>query len=129
MVLGLTNKIGIANSFVRAELGLEAMEARWQKLRLGYWRRIQVADQGRALSVVSALQRDRALRGEAQGSWMQGTRQLLHQVNLAEYWYEPELAKRKTKEEWKELVYNRTEQDHEDKRRLRWERWSVCRGI
>ena len=117
-VLGLTNKIGIANSFVRAELGLEAMEARWQKLRLGYWRRIQVANQGRALSVIAALQRDRVLRGEAHGSWMQGSRQLLHQVNLAEYWYEPELAKRKTKEEWKELVYKQTEQDQEDKRRL-----------
>jgi len=39
-------------------------------------------------------------------------------VNLAEYWNEPELAKRKTKEEWKELVYKRIEQDQEDKRML-----------
>ena len=44
--------------------------------------------------------------------------QLLHQVNLAEHWNEPELAKRKTKEEWKELVYKRIEQDQEDKRML-----------
>ena len=97
-MLGLTNKIGIANRVVRAELGLETLEARWQKLRLGYWRRIQVASQGRALKVVVALRRDQVLRGEGQGSWMQGSRQMLHQMNLAEYWDEPGLAETKTKE-------------------------------
>jgi len=45
-MLGLTRG-GISNDFVRAEAGLETIAARCEKLRLGYWRRIQLRGQPR----------------------------------------------------------------------------------
>ena len=43
-VLGLQGQWGVSNVFVRAELGLSKMAARWKKLRLGSWRMLQVAE-------------------------------------------------------------------------------------
>ena len=42
-VLGLTGKRSVSDDFIRAELGLEKIASRCEKLRLGYWRRIHVA--------------------------------------------------------------------------------------
>ena len=39
-VLGLHHADGISNTAILAELGLEPLEARWAKLKAGYWRRI-----------------------------------------------------------------------------------------
>ena len=55
-VLGLTGEWGVPNFLVRAELGME-------KLRLGYWRRIQVARKDRAYFKVVVMRRRQVIEG------------------------------------------------------------------
>ena len=50
---------------MRAELGLEKLASRWEKLRLGYWRRIQAAKSDRALAIVAAGEGEIAMRGRS----------------------------------------------------------------
>ena len=54
-ILGLIGCQSIPDDFIRAELGLEKLEARWQKLRLGYWRRLQMTSSGTTLHSLVAL--------------------------------------------------------------------------
>jgi hypothetical protein len=85
-VLGLQGQRGVPNVLIRAELGLEKLESRWEKLRLGYWRRLQVAQQNRALAVVGRARRWQLMWGGAgMGSlgWMKGTHQLLIDRGMA----------------------------------------------
>ena len=86
-VLGLQGQWGVPNVLVRAELGLEKLESRWEKLRLGYWRRIQVAQPSRALVAVARARRWQLMWGGAgmgRLSWMVGTRQLLRSRGVAD---------------------------------------------
>ena len=41
--------------FALAELGLERIQSRWAKLRLGYWRRVRIAPSSRLLSAITRL--------------------------------------------------------------------------
>ena len=66
VILGLQGQRGVSNDFVRSEMGLEMLASRWEKLRLGYWRRIQVALPSRALSIVARMRRGQ-VRGIGQG--------------------------------------------------------------
>ena len=92
-VLGLQGQRALTHTFMRAELGLEKLASRWEKLRLGYWRRIQAAKPDRALAIVAAARR-RQLRweGGAELSWMKQTRVLLRERGLEEYWATPNLT-------------------------------------
>ena len=120
-MLALTGKNAAANDFVRAELGLETLQARWRKLRLGYWRRVQVAHPARALSVVAKMRREQVVNMGAlgRGSWMWGIRRLLQQADLAEHWYAPALTTEQCKSKWKDAVYEGVEEMHEAERRTR----------
>lgn len=120
-VLGLTKKFGIGNDVIRAELGLEKLEARWQKLRLGYWRRIQNADRRRLLRTVSEVRRGQVLANAGQRSWMWGSRRLLQEMQLSRYWYDPDEVVRHSKLAWKRIVYRQVEQEQEHERRRRME--------
>ena len=76
-VLGLTGEWGVPNLLVRAELGMEKLRSRREKLRLGYWRRIQVARKDRAFFKVAVMRRRQGIEGvgrEGVGSWMWATR-------------------------------------------------------
>ena len=48
---------------MRAEPGLEQLESRWEKLRFGYWRRMQVADPNRILAIVARKRREEVREG------------------------------------------------------------------
>ena len=69
-ILGLQGQWGVPNVLVRAELGLEKLSSRWEKLRLGYWRRIQVAEPSRALAVARARRWQCMWGGAGMGRWI-----------------------------------------------------------
>jgi exonuclease III len=115
-VLGLTGCWGVPNVLVRAELGLEKLEARREKLRMGYWRRVQVAETSRAFYKVAVMRRRQVVEGtngDGMGSWMWKTRELLWRRGLGEFWDEPESIVDVSKERWKEMVYQAVEERHD----------------
>ena len=116
-ILGLQGQRALTHTFMRAELGLEKLASRWEKLRLGYWRRIQAAKPDRALAIVAAARR-RQLRweGGAELSWMKQTRVLLRERGLEEYWTTPNLTTTIDKEEWRDKVYEQVEEYYEQER-------------
>jgi len=117
-ILGVS-KIGVSNDFVRAEAGLETLAARCEKLRIGYWRRINVAKAERALSVVARERMEQVRWGvgnQGKLSWMKGTKMLLRERELEQHWYEPEKCTEISKDQWKDAVYQRVEQWHDRER-------------
>jgi hypothetical protein len=56
-ILGLVGCQSIPNDFLRAELGMEKLTSRWEKLRLGYWRRLHVVDPNTTLHAIVSLRR------------------------------------------------------------------------
>jgi len=120
-VLGLVGSQSIPNDLIRAEMGMEKLSCRWEKLRLGYWRRINVASRERTLAAVVSLRR-RHLAWDYPGSkrgWMCGTRGLLTDVGLVRFWSDPDLCRRLSKEEWKQTVYDAVERAEDIARRNR----------
>ena len=118
-ILGLTGAYGVPNVLVRAELGLEKLESRRDKLRLGYWRRIQVARRDRAFYKVAALRKQQVDAGVGQGgtrSWMRKTKALMWRRGLGREWAEPRLCWQVSKESWKKSVYDKVEECHEGRR-------------
>ena len=128
MVLGLKGKWGVSSDFVRAELGLEKLESRWEKLRLGYWRKIQSAKPERILSIIARLreQQVRTSTGRAgKLSWVRGTRELLMKRNLTQYWLAPsECYEEMSREQWKVIVYREVEDWFESEREERMSKMS-----
>jgi hypothetical protein len=117
-VLGLTGQRAVSGDFVRSELGLDTIAARAEKLRLGYWRRLNVAKQDRALAVVANLRRLQVLRGRG-GGWMRTTERMMVRRGMAEHWFSPTLSARMEKEAWKGIVYDRVESFYEATRNTR----------
>jgi hypothetical protein len=106
-ILGLEGCQSIPNDLIRAELGMEKLTSRWEKLRLGYWRRLHEAHPDTSLRSVVALRRwqvDWAPRSFDNG-WMGRTKALLIQGGLSVYWYNPSLCSDHSKRTWKDLVY------------------------
>ena len=114
-MLGLTRG-GVSNDFVRAEAGLETITARCEKLRLGYWRRIQVASPERALSVIARHRTEHVRWGvgkRGEWSWMKTTRKLLRERGMGDHWYDPTRCTEVPKEQWKDEVYQQVERWHD----------------
>ena len=64
---------------------MEKLRSRREKLRLGYWRRIQVARKDRAFFKVAVMRRRQVIDGEDRegvGSWMWATRALMWRRGL-----------------------------------------------
>lgn len=120
-VLGLNGVRGVSNDFLRAELGMERMQSRWAKLRLGYWRRLLIASPERLLRRLTILRIVHAEQGGriAQG-WMVGTRKMLETCGLGQFWLDPAAVSRMAKEDWKKMVAEAVEgvEDKERERRL-----------
>ena len=115
-ILGLQGQWAISNAFVRAEMGLEKLSSRWEKLRLGYWRRLNTAEGTRALAAVARTRMWQVKWGGAgvgARSWMRGTRDLLQTRGLTDHWTVPSECAAMTKAEWKKVVYNAVEGSHE----------------
>ena len=120
-VLGLQGQRAVSNDFVRAELGLEMLASRWEKLRLGYWRRLQVAKPDRALSKVANMRRWQVRWGMGkigELSWMQGTRSLIRNRGLTHHWSDPKKSVATSKALWKKIVYKHVEEYYERLREL-----------
>jgi len=110
-ILGIVGLQSISNDSLRAEMGMEKLASRWTKLRLGYWRRIQVASSERSLVAIASLRRKHVLWGlnRAGESWMRGTRDLLETYGLREHWMDPALSTNMPKDKWREVVFEAVE--------------------
>lgn len=105
-ILGLPDR-GVSDDFVRAELGLERLSARWDKLRLGYWHKLCTAGGNRALSKVVAWRRQHIppATAQPQGSgWMQTSWKMLEKYGLIDEWRRPDSGT--IKRRWKHLCYS-----------------------
>ena len=102
-ILGLRSHQGISNHFLRAELGLEPLAARWEKLRLGYWRRLQKAEPRSILVAVATSRRTDLLHGRrsTRPNWMEGTRLLLQERHLDQFWLNPPSCAKLPKDVWR----------------------------
>ena len=118
VMLGLQGVHRVANDFVRAELGMERMQSRWAKLRLGYWRRIHKAPPDRLLSWLARLRKMHVSWGGqfSANAWMTGTKRMMEKYGLERFWLHPALATLVSKEDWKERVAEEVER-HEDAQR------------
>jgi hypothetical protein len=100
---------GVANEVIRAEAGCERLQDRWAKLRLGYWRRVFVAPNGRLLRDVVEFRRRECIasagRGWGSRGWMRTVKTSLDHYGLGDYWDDPTLATNMGKDAWKDAVY------------------------
>ena len=122
-VLGLPYKGGgIADEFVRAELGIEPIECRFMKLRLGYWRRIWVANPSRLLFIIAAFRRrETIMDGKVLGSrgWMVKSREILERYGLRSHWDSPDDSKNEHEFSWKNIIYESVERHADEEREAR----------
>ena len=110
-MLGLVGCQSISNDALRAELGMEKLSSRWEKLRLGYWRRLNVASGERTLVAVASLRRKHlrwGIKGADRG-WMRETRDLLVRRGMLAHWLNPSLCVSQTKGQWKDACYQAVE--------------------
>ena len=110
-VMGLhKNGSGVANEVLRAEVGCERLVDRWNKLRLGYWRRVFVAPRGRLLRDVIDFRRREwvASSGNGWGSkgWVKTVKSSLDMHGLGEFWTNPGRAATMNAEDWKNTIYD-----------------------
>ena len=107
--LGLhANGSGAANEVVRAEAGVERLQDRWAKLKLGYWRRIHSAPPGRLLRVVAEFRHgELQAGGRAYGTlgWMAPMRACFAAVGLLALWHAPAAA-RMSWAAWRRRTYD-----------------------
>ena len=109
VILGLVGCQSIPHDLLRAELGMERLESRWEKLRLGYWRRIHVANPDRTFSGLAKLRIKHFNWGRAHSGWMKGTNELLTARGMASHWADPSLCTERCKGDWKDEVYEAVE--------------------
>jgi hypothetical protein len=124
VMLGLVGCQSISNDALRAEIGMEKLTSRWVKLRLGYWRRINVATEERTLVAIAALRRNHlnwGYKGAASG-WMGTTRDLLVKHGMHSHWQNPKLCAAQSKDQWKDVVYEAVESAEEEELRTRFSR-------
>jgi hypothetical protein len=110
-ILGLNGCQSIPDDLIRAELGMEKLTSRWEKLRLGYWRRLHVSAPGTTLRALVALRKwqvDWAPPAFDNG-WMGKTKMLLQAAGLSKDWTDPHLCCGMSKEAWKKTVYDSVE--------------------
>ena len=119
-ILGISNCQSTSHDILRAELGMEKLTCRWEKLRLGYWRRLQVTDPNRTLFTVSTMRRWQHEHGMSNddSAWMKTTKNLLKAHNLGHFWTNPKLCWQEdtSKADWKKITYEAAER-HEDSSR------------
>ena len=111
-ILGLVGCQSVPHDFLRAELGLEKLTSRWEKLRLGYWRRLHMADPRTTLRAMVSLRKwqvDWAPPAFNNG-WMGKTKVMLEKADLSEEWRDPSLCCELGKEKWKDKVYKLVEE-------------------
>ena len=126
--LGLhENGSGVADEVVRAETGCEPLASRWEKLQLGYWRRVFAAPRDRLLRVVATFRwRERRLDKKGIGSrgWMKAVQKNLNKHGLGRFWDNPDLTTALDVEGWRDTVYDAVNADFDGARANRMEELS-----
>lgn len=122
-ILGLTGHRAISNDFIRSELGLEKLEARWEKARLSFWRRLWLSDPDRILFKIATLRKDQIRDNDpnANDNWMRGMRDLLQNRSLADAWNDVNECTKISKQAWREIMHNKIETHFETLRKARME--------
>jgi hypothetical protein len=108
--LGLhENGSGVADDMIRAEAGCELIRTRWDKMQLGYWRRLFVAPPTRLLRRVAAF-RWAERRGNSTNygtrGWMRTAETTLRAAELQAYWDEPARVRALSVVTWRKLSYD-----------------------
>ena len=114
--------MGVAVDFLRAEMGVERLVARWTKLKLGYWRRLAVANPERALVAMVKLRRSQIAAGNRRvgtKSILISSRTYLNNLGLQSFWVNPALCAQESKKNWQEIAYEAVEGDEDTKRASR----------
>jgi hypothetical protein len=105
-VIGLhDNGSGVSNETIRAEVGCESLQSRWDKLQLGYWRRIFTSPPDRLLRVVVGFRRDEWTAHGGRGLGSRGSirqfERVLRASGMGQYWEDPAAVGRVSEEDWK----------------------------
>ena len=110
-VLGLQGCQSIPDDFLRCELGLEKISCRWEKLRLGYWRRLHTHQPPTTLQALVSLRRWQVnwAPPNFNNGWMGKMKDLLCNAGLSHHWPNPFLSTDMAKRAWKEVVYDSVE--------------------
>ena len=110
-VLGLQGCQSIPDDFLRCELGLEKISCRWEKLRLGYWRRLHTHQPPATLQALVSLRRWQVNWAPPQfnNGWMGKTESILRSADLHHHWSNPSLSTDMPKRAWKDAVYDSVE--------------------
>ena len=114
--------MGGAVDFLRAEMGAEQLVARWTKLKLGFWRRLAVANPKRAIVAMVTLRRAQIAAGNRRlgtNSILISSRTYLNNLGLQSFWIDPALCAQESKKNWQEIAYNAVERDEDTKRAVR----------
>lgn len=111
-ILGLVGCQSVPHDFLRAELGMEKLTSRWEKLRLGYWRRLHMANFNTTLRSMVSLRKWQVdwAPSTFDNGWMGKTKAMLEKADLSEDWRDPSLCCKLLKEEWKDKVYDSVEE-------------------
>jgi hypothetical protein len=123
--LGLhENGSGVADDVVRAETGCECIRARWEKLQLGYWRRLFVAPTTRLLRQVATFRWNECRmnnRHFGTRGWMPTAKRTLVATGLQDYWDAPAEVRALDKASWQRKCYEAvdTKSDTEREARMR----------
>jgi hypothetical protein len=112
-ILGLhANGSGVADDTIRAETGSERLQDRWAKLKMGFWRKIFTAEEGRLLRTVAEFRHKECLAshdnaaGYGTKGWMPAARTTLLKYGFAAEWAQPERTAVYGVAEWKGRVYD-----------------------
>jgi hypothetical protein len=96
--------LGIApsapNVFALCEVGLERVQSRWDKLRLGYWRHLCLAKHTRFLYLFAAFRKREAGRVQHRHSWMKSTRALCDSLRIPTRFWDFTLAHHNTRKSY-----------------------------
>ena len=117
-ILGLHHADGISNKAILAELGLEPLQARWAKLRAGYWRRIFTYKNSRLLKQLIVARYQQTKENPELPGWCQKTKEILEIHNLHGAWLHPEQCASVDKEAWKSRVYNAVDSHYDNIRSI-----------
>lgn len=122
--LGLhANGSGVANEAVRAEAGCERLRDRWDKLKLGYWRRVFSAPAGRLLRVVAEYRHREHITSGGVGlgsrGWMRTALASFTKHGMAPFWLTTSLAFGVSALTWKRMVYDAVDRTSDAERRER----------
>ena len=110
-ILGLQGCQSIPDDFIRAETGMEKLSSRWEKRRLGFWRRLQTSSTGTTLNSLVLLRRQQVDLAStvSNNGWMRNTKRLMVNLELDSDWNDPSLCREVSKSVWKATIYEAVE--------------------